>query len=134
MSEELERCWAGGTPGSDDLQVDFDSNYQLMVEDALTISEYDVVYFIDATHSDIPSIRVSPVDPSDHFAFSTHSVDPGGIVALARELYGAAPRVFLVEVAVAAWEPAEPMTRTARANAAVAVAHLLRVLESTPSS
>ncbi len=126
ISDELERRWSADSA----LHVDFDSNYQLMVEDALTISDYDTVYFIDATHAEVDSFKVSPVVPSDHVAFSTHSVDPGGIVAFAKELYQATPEVFLVEVAVESWDVAEPMTETAQANAAEVVEHLLTVLNT----
>lgn len=133
ISEELERRWADTLallPADSDLQVDFDSNYQLMVEDALTISEYDSVYFVDATHAEVDSFRIGSVAPSDHVAFSTHSMDPGGIVAFTKQLYHASPDVSLVEVGVESWDIAEPMTETARANAEAVIRFLHNEISS----
>ncbi len=96
--------------------VDVDSNYQLMAEDAHTISGYDRVYFVDATRGGIKDFRISKVEPSSAISFSTHSMSPGSVLALCGELYNKSPEVYALEIKGYEWEVNGELTEKARQN------------------
>ena len=96
--------------------VDTDSNYQLMAEDAHTISGFDRVYFVDATKKDISNFRINKAEPSSLISFSTHSMSPGSVVALCRELYNTSPEAYILGIKGYEWEVNKEPTEKARQN------------------
>lgn len=114
--------------------IDFDANYQLNVEDAEAISHYDVVLFADAwdpgeksaagESGDAVPFRIDRVHPEPIVSFSTHSVSPGGIVALCHHLYGRCPGVYLISLRGYSWEVEESISPRAEAVLAAAVREL----------
>ena len=87
--------------------VTVETNYQLTVEDAHLVSQYDVVIFVDADAvSEDPFYfreiglgrdainRVS----TGHVGFSTHSVTPDEVVQLAHELFRAKMRTYILGI------------------------------------
>ncbi|MGE0461650.1 MAG: hydrogenase maturation protease [Vicinamibacterales bacterium] len=93
LVERLER--EGVPPG-----VALEGGYQLAPEDALLLSGYDTVLFVDATKAqDAPApYSVAPVEPSPALPFSTHVLDMGSVLALCGTLYGRAPRAFALAI------------------------------------
>jgi hydrogenase maturation protease len=67
--------------------VTVDSAYQLTVEDAAGLAEYDVVIFADASLTAPDPFSFEPVALAQTSSFSSHSVEPGAVMALARELF-----------------------------------------------
>ena len=118
--------------------VDVDANYQLNVEDALLISRYRVVIFVDAADTDAADTdalcQMRPVTEAPTGAFSTHAVLPGAIVSLARELYGAQPKVWLLTVRGYHWEPNKPLSGKARVNFLQGRKILLETIETMGGS
>ena len=72
--------------------VTVDSTYQLQVEHA------DLVVFVDASMTGPSPFLAQPLAPLGHPAFSTHALEPGTVLALAKELYDAHPRAILLGV------------------------------------
>jgi hydrogenase maturation protease len=81
----------------DDPRVKLIRKHQLNPELAETISRFDAVLFVDATNEGTPGeVRCHKVEPRLHDSGLTHSASPAALLVLARELYGRAPRGYLV--------------------------------------
>lgn len=78
--------------------VAVDSNYQLTVEDAAAVAEHDVVIFADADTACPPPFRFEPLEPKADCSFSTHSIEPAAVLALARDLFGSRARGFILGI------------------------------------
>lgn len=98
------------------LNVEFDSNYQLNIEDASTISDKDLVIFVDASVEDIEDIILTPVDESAKVAFSSHSASPGYIVKLCHDLFNTQPACYLLHIKGYEWEFMGGLTNKAKEN------------------
>ena len=68
--------------------VTVDSDYQLTVEDAAAVAEHDAVVFVDAAVSGPEPFAFTVIEPKAAMSFSSHSVEPAAILALARDLLG----------------------------------------------
>ena len=98
----------------------FDSNYQLNVEDALTVAESRAVVFVDATKEGKAPFEFRPLAPQNEIAFSTHAMSPESVLALAAELYDARPPAWMLAIRGFEWEPTEAPTPAGLANLAAA--------------
>jgi hydrogenase maturation protease len=78
--------------------VTIESAYQLQIEHADQVAEADLVVFVDAAANGPSPFLARPLGPMGRPAFSTHALEPGTILALAHELYGAEPRAILLGV------------------------------------
>ncbi len=80
--------------------------HQLTPELAIDVSAASLVILVDASSGDrAGAIVTSRVDPaSAGGSASSHHLDPAGLVTLARDLYGAAPAVFVVSVGAASFD------------------------------
>ncbi len=110
--------------------VTVDEGYQLMVEDAAKVAEHDLVVFVDA-HSTCPEPFVlETVVPDPEPAFSTHSVSPGAVLALAQEHFGAGARAFVLGIRGYDFESFEEgLTDRAKENLARAIEFIGPFLE-----
>ncbi|MGA2975081.1 MAG: hydrogenase maturation protease [Spirochaetia bacterium] len=96
--------------------VSFDADYQLHAEAAYDLAQLDLTLFVDAAADQQQPFRLARVLPGKALSFSTHGMSPEEVVALASELYGAAPQVFLLTIRGYGWEPFEELTPGAAAN------------------
>jgi len=96
--------------------IDFDSNYQLNIEDAEIISRYDVVIFVDASTENIPDFILTPVSGEKDVSFTTHAASPGYIVKLCGELFDKFPEVHLFHIKGYEWEFKEGLSPEAELN------------------
>jgi hydrogenase maturation protease len=112
LVEELE-AWAEaeGLAG-----LAFDTNYQLNAEDALAVAGARAVVFVDAAKDGPEPFAFQRLAPRGEIAFSTHAMAPESVLALAAELYGAAPPAWILAIRGYSWEPNEPPTAAAVAN------------------
>jgi hydrogenase maturation protease len=69
--------------------VTVESAYQLTVEDAAAVAEHDVVLFVDASVAAFEPFYFKTVGLNGAASFSTHSVEPGAVMGLAQDLFGA---------------------------------------------
>jgi len=107
--------------------IDFDYNYQLNIEDALTISEYDQVVFVDASVVDIQDVQLTKVVPTQRTEFTMHAMYPGFILHLCHKLYGKAPQTYLLSIKGYEFEFIEEITKKAQVNLNMALDLVLEV-------
>ena len=76
-----------------------DSDYQLQVEDAAEIARFDRVLFVDADRAGAEPFWLGRLQPeAASLAFSTHSVSPAAVLALARDLFQAEPEAWILGI------------------------------------
>ena len=91
--------------------------YQLQVEDAAIVSEYDTVYFVDASYERLmDGFTVRPCTPSAEEQFSTHTQSPEAILGLANSLYQKKPEAFILAIAGETWELETSLSEVAEKN------------------
>jgi hydrogenase maturation protease len=96
----------------------FESNYQLGIEDALLLSRFDVVLFLDASCDgvDAAPYTLRPVASANEIAFTTHAMGFSSVLSICEELYGCKPRAFLLAVRGYQWDIAEGLSPQGRIN------------------
>lgn len=78
--------------------VTAEANYQLNVEDAAVAAEYDVVLFVDASVCGPEPFCCCELAPREPGSFSSHHVEPGEVVFLARTLFEARFDAYLLGI------------------------------------
>jgi len=112
---------AGDIPG---LNIRVESDCQLNVEDALAVSEADVVVFCDAAEEGWEPFDFNEVFPSMDIAFTTHSMAPASLLALCEELYGKRPKAYLLAIRGYEWEIKEGLSERAARTLASSIGFL----------
>ena len=102
-------------------QVHTDSNYQLNLEDAAGIANYDLVIFADASREDIEDFRLDLLIASERIEFTMHAVSPAFILHLCREIFNHQPEAYLLHIRGYEWEFMGGMTERAGKNLAGAL-------------
>ena len=77
--------------------VTVDSDYQLTLEVAEAVARHDVVVFADAADTG-PEVAFRELTTVQDSGFSTHSVTPEQVMGLARGLFGADTRAYVLAV------------------------------------
>ena len=76
-----------------------DSDYQLQVENAADVARFRRVLFVDADRSGVEPFWLDRLWPDERsLSFSTHSVAPAAVLALARDLFGAEPEAWIMGI------------------------------------
>lgn len=97
--------------------IDHEYRYQLQVEDAALISEYDVVYFADATYERLDKgFELHPCTSSEEEQVSTHAQSPGAILKLANNLYQKFPQAYILAIGGECWELQTSLSEVAERN------------------
>lgn len=78
--------------------ISIDSNYQLNIEDAYTIRDYDIVIFIDASIEEIDDFIFTRVEPSEKVNFTMHSASPSFVLHLCNKIYNYSPEAYLLHI------------------------------------
>lgn len=78
--------------------VTVDADYQLNVEDAAAIAEHDVVLFVDADATGPAPWSFRRLAPKPEMSFSSHSAEPGAVLALAHELFHAPTKGYILGI------------------------------------
>ena len=103
--------------------------YQLNVEDAYTIRDFDLIVFADATSVGEDGVALAEIGPSATIAFTTHEMSPASVLGLCHELYGRTPRAFALAIRGYEWDLGEGLSEKGRANLARAADVLRRFLD-----
>jgi hydrogenase maturation protease len=120
LSEEIEKwAFAEGIPN-----IQTDSNYQLNLEDAAGIAEYDLVVFADASGENISNFLLEELKPSPAVEFTMHAVSPAFILHLCHQVFEKNPRAYLLHIRGYEWEFMSGMTDRARSNLEMATIYL----------
>jgi len=110
--------------------LSFDSNYQLNIEDAANIAEYDIVIFVDASIEDISDFILTKLEPNAKVEFSMHSVSPAFVVHLCKDIYPQTPKAYLLHLKGYEWEFKEGITEKAFDNFNKAFEYMKPLLKS----
>lgn len=93
--------------------IDHEFRYQLQVEDAQLIANYDVVVFVDATYDKIENgFGVKPCVAAENAAFSTHAQSPEAILHLTNHLYNKYPKAYVLAISGEVWELQTSLSET----------------------
>ncbi len=113
-------------------EVNVTADYQLTVDHALQIAEARRVVFVDAqVRSDTPYC-FAQVRPAPSHDLSSHSLSPAAVLALAANLYNAAPESYVLGISGAEFgEVKEGLSAEAERNLVVAEEAFLGWLEAT---
>jgi len=106
-----------------------DSNYQMNIEDAHSISQCDSVIFVDASIDAEEPFSFSKIGPSAEITFSTHTMSPGSVLALVKELYDKDMEAYVMAVRGYEWDFIEGLTSGAIYNFNEAYSFLINKIE-----
>jgi hydrogenase maturation protease len=120
LADELE-MWVE-SKHLDNVQID--TNYQLNLEDAAGIANYDIVIFADASKEDLSHFSLVPLEPSEHSHFSMHSVSASFILYLCHQIFNHKPKAYLLHIKGYNWDFMSKPTDKARKNLDLALEHM----------
>jgi hydrogenase maturation protease len=112
--------------------ISFEQNYQLNIEDAEKISNYDMVIFVDASINDIGSFSYEEVKPDLKTEFTMHSVTPSFVLGLCHQMFYKHPKTFNLQIRGIKWEFMEHLSIEARKNLKDAVNFLKKYFTEHP--
>lgn len=102
--------------------IEFDSNYQLNIEDAAGIAEKELVIFADASvEEDVIDFELTPVTENTEVSFTSHAASPGYIYYLSKALFGKQPATYLLHIKGYTWNFEEGLSEKATRNLNLAV-------------
>ena len=98
--------------------ISTDCNYQLNIEDAAVIAEYDTVIFIDASVvEDVEQFRLETIEPNAAtIEFTMHAVSTAYVVDLCRKIYGKTPEAYVLHIKAYEFDFKEELTTKAAEN------------------
>jgi hydrogenase maturation protease len=130
LVDRLERDALYADDGDACARLTFEAGYQLSIEDALLVSGFDVVLFIDASRERVASepFTLRALAPSDQVAFTTHAMSFSSVLGICADLYSRSPRTFLLAVSGYEWGISERLSLRAGINIDEAFASLSELL------
>lgn len=78
--------------------IDLDTDYQLTLETAYDLANYQEVIFVDASLKGSDPYKFVPVDQNINLIFHTHSVTPESIINLTNNLYNTYPQAYILAI------------------------------------
>jgi len=75
-----------------------ESAYQLTVEDSLSICDVNQVVFVDASLNLDQPYQIETLEAETSPSIGSHTLTPGGVLALAKALYQHCPRAYVVAI------------------------------------
>jgi hydrogenase maturation protease len=109
----------------DDL-FDVEYRYQLQIEDAELVSQYEEVIFADASHEPLENgFSFYECTPQPSSTFTTHQLEPEMVLWLCNDLYGKQPRGHVMAISGVTWELQHGLSENARENFNEAVAFFM---------
>jgi hydrogenase maturation protease len=131
-ADELEKRFCGS---------DFEilRTHQLAPELAETVSRFETVIFVDAasangTESSPGDVRSAAVTTSGETPRFSHQLSPGAVLALAAQLFGAAPRAFSVTLTGQCFDHGESLSPTVEAAIPALVVRVEELVRSALAS
>ena len=91
--------------------------YQLQVEDADLICNYDRVVFVDASRNELAGgISLTPCNISSKHGFTSHELAPETIMYLAKTLYDHKPDAYILGIQGVEWNLKQGLSPLAKTN------------------
>ena len=110
--EFLDRIKQMGFP-----EKDMVYRYQLQVEDADLICNYDRVIFVDASRNELAGgIELTPCSSSSKHGFTSHELAPETIMYLAKTLYNHEPNSYILGIQGVEWNLKHGLSPIAQRN------------------
>lgn len=110
---------------------DIDYRYQLQIEDALLITEYKAVIFVDASHKQYEDgFSFYKCIPARYEAFTTHKLEPEAVLWLTNDLFYQTPEVYVMAISGITWELHQGLSDTAQQNFDKAIVHFKKWVDS----
>lgn len=111
--------------------ITVDCNYQLNVEDAALIAEYDAVIFVDASVvEDVAQYRLETIRADNStIEFTMHAVSAGYVVDLCNKIYGKSPVPYVLHIRAYEFDFREELTEEAEKNMLAAFEFLKKFLK-----
>ncbi len=78
--------------------VTVEADYQLTIEDSAQVAENDIVIFADASTNGPEPFSFEPLTAKESGSFSSHSVEPAHILALAQNLFGSEAKGYILGI------------------------------------
>lgn len=97
------------------------SCHQLTPELAEPLAEAQRAVFVDAAVDRPRTVRLRPLKPQTAARPASHATDPRALLALARELFGRAPRAWWLTIPAARFDFGETLSPLTRRGIALAV-------------
>jgi len=94
---------------------------QLSPEHSDLISQAEAVVFVDAAVDAPREVQLRPLEPNESTQLMAHAADPRTMLALARDVFGHAPRAWWLTIPAQNLEFSEELSAEARRNCAEAV-------------
>ena len=114
--------------------LDLEYRYQLQIEDAELICNYDTVIFVDAVKSNVAEgFYLKKCKPSAKFGYSTHELAPETILHLAKSLYNHQPKSHILGIEGVQWNLEIGLSDKAKHNIKKAIASFIENM-SSPNS
>ena len=112
--------------------VDIDSDYQLTVEDAVDISQHDVVIFADADVRGPEPFYFKKIEPAAVVSLSSHSIKPDSLIGLVKESFNKNVEAYVLGIRGYEFnEFEERLSEKAALNLNEAVKYIRPLLEKT---
>jgi hydrogenase maturation protease len=91
--------------------------YQMMVEDAEMIADFNSVIFVDASKTEIKNgMEIYEIQASEQVNFSTHEVPPNQILNLCKTYYNKTPKAYMIAIQGYEWDFKIELTNQAKIN------------------
>jgi len=111
--------------------VTVEADYQLNVEHAAMAARHRHVLFVDAAVDGPEPYFFRRLQAAGDATFTTHSVQPEAVLAMARQLFGAAPEGYALGIRGYAFDEfGEHLSAGAQSNLAAALRFLLPLLQA----
>jgi hydrogenase maturation protease len=78
--------------------VTVEADYQLTIEDSAQVAEHDIVIFVDASTNCPEPFSFERIEAKQLDSFSSHSIEPVHIMALAENLFGSKAKGFILGI------------------------------------
>jgi hydrogenase maturation protease len=102
--------------------VTVEADYQLTIEDSAQVAQHDIVIFADASVNCSEPFSFEPLTAKESGSFSSHSVEPAEVMALAESLFDSKAKGFVLGIRGYKFNSfSEGLTDKAKANLQKAV-------------
>ena len=110
--------------------VTVEADYQLTIEDSAQVAEHNIVIFADASANCGEPFSFEPLTARESGSFSSHSVEPAEVMALAENLFGSKAKGFILAIRGYEFDQfGAALTEKAKANLQKAVVFIEKLLK-----
>ncbi|NPA68866.1 MAG: hydrogenase maturation protease [Chlorobi bacterium] len=91
--------------------------YQLNIEDAEILANYDKVFFVDAYEgNDIKDFKIEKCKSNGEITYTTHALSPDAVLALCENIYKKNPEAYIIKIKGYKWNLEEGISEKAKSN------------------